>query len=203
MPILPLETFLYPDDLLDESGSSSAPLEMDEKPWWVLHTRPRTEKKLARSLLEREHGFFLPLLQKRSAPQGRKCISYVPMFPGYVFLHGAYEARLAALETNLIVQVLPVPDPQQLKEDLTRVHRLMLSRAPLSPEQTLLPGTPVEIIDGPFVGMRGKLLAGLKSGWRLLVEVRFLQCGVSVEIEPWMVRVLDAAEEEAVLAGGL
>ena len=58
MPLLPLEPFLFPDDLLSgELGQGPV-----EGPgcWWVLHTRPRAEKSLARSLLRRNHPFFLP-----------------------------------------------------------------------------------------------------------------------------------------------
>ena len=76
----------------------------------------------------------------------------------------------------------------------------MVSKAPLTAEQTLLPGTPVEIIDGPFCGLRGRFL-GRGGSFRLFVEVKFLQCGVSVEIEPEMVQVIET--KEPLLAGGL
>jgi transcription antitermination factor NusG len=98
------------------------------------------------------------------------------------------------------VQVLPVADQQRIYNDLNRVHRLIVSQAPLTPETTLLPGTPVEIIEGPFAGLEGKML-GRGSGWRLFVEVKFLQRGVSVEIDPWMARPLET--RQPALAGGL
>ena len=114
------------------------------------------------------------------------------MFPSYVFLHGNHDARLTALATNLIVQVLPVVDQQRLHGDLLNVHRLILSQLPLTAEQTLPTGTPVEILEGPFAGLQGKLL-GRGSHCRLFIEVKFLQRGVSVEMEPGMVRALGAA----------
>ena len=98
-----------------------------------------------------------------------------------------------ALATNLIVQVLPVVDQQRLHSDLADVHRLIVSQAVLTPEHTLPPGSPVEIIDGPFAGMHGKLLSH-GSGCRLFIEVKFLQRGVSVAMEPWMVRGLGAGQ---------
>jgi transcription antitermination factor NusG len=69
----------------------------------------------------------------------------------------------------------------------------MVSGKPITPESTLLPGTPVEIVDGPFAGLRGKFLSHT-SGCRLFVEVRFLRCGVSVEIERRMVKTLETTE---------
>ena len=47
MPLLPLEPFIYPPDLLTKLGQT---VEATEK-WWVLYTRPRAEKVLARKLL--------------------------------------------------------------------------------------------------------------------------------------------------------
>jgi transcriptional antiterminator RfaH len=49
----------------------------------------------------------------------------------------------------------------------------------------------VEIISGPFAGLEGKVLRRGKQ-LKLFVEVRFLQQGVSVEIESWMIQPLEA-----------
>jgi transcription antitermination factor NusG len=188
MAISPLETFLYPDKLLE------APLlEPGEERWWVLHTRPRAEKQVASRLHRHQSAFFLPLLCKRYENKSRKFESHLPMFPSYVFLHGTHDARLAALATNLVVQVLPVVDQQRLHSDLANVHRLIVSEAPLTAEHALTPGSPVEIIEGPFAGMQGKML-GNGSGCRLFIEVKFLQRGVSVAVEPWKVRSLRTAQ---------
>ena len=46
MPLLPPETTLYPSDLLARPADPGA-----EARWWVIHTRPRAEKNLARKLL--------------------------------------------------------------------------------------------------------------------------------------------------------
>jgi transcriptional antiterminator RfaH len=186
MPLLPLEPFLFPDTLLVD------PARLPESgTWWVLHTRPRTEKALARRFLDREMAFFLPLYQRIWRSRGRTLTSHVPLFPGYIFLHGDADKRLQALETNLVAQVLPVPDQSHLHADLSRVHHLMISGSPLAPERQLQPGTPVRIISGAFAGMEGKVLKDGRQ-MRLLVEVRFLHQGVSVEIESWMLEPLQS-----------
>jgi transcriptional antiterminator RfaH len=199
MPLLPLEPFLYPDTLLAEAGPLPGPGR-----WWVLHTRPRAEKALARRFLSREVPFFLPLYKHSRRSRGRTLTSHVPLFPGYVFLHGDGGERLLALETNLVAQVLPVPDQSQLHADLARVHRLMASDSPLSPQPRLAPGTPVRIISGVFAGMEGTVLRDGRN-LRLLVEVRFLHQGVSVEIEAWMLEACPrpCAEDRHAVAGRL
>jgi transcriptional antiterminator RfaH len=185
MPVLPLEPYVHPDDLL------SRPLvtESGEDRWWVLHTRPRTEKTLARQFLRRSIPFFLPLYQRQWRSRGRLLSSYNPLFPGYVFLYGDSQARLTALETNLVALVLPVEDQGQLHGDLRRVYQLMSTGAPLTPEERLEPGTLVEITSGPLTGLEGRFIRRGKE-LKVLVEVQFLQRGVSVEIESWMIQPL-------------
>jgi len=187
MPLLPLETYIAPDDLLETSLIPEA----DSASWWVLHTRPRAEKSLARHLLGRNLSYFLPLYQRQWRSRGRVFRSYMPLFPGYIFLHGDAESRLHALTTNQVVRTLAVADPDGLRADLVRVHRMMQAGMLLAPEEQLQPGTAVEVVAGPLAGLEGKILRRGKE-LRFFVEVRLLQCGVSVEIEGWMIRPLSS-----------
>jgi transcriptional antiterminator RfaH len=183
MPLLPLEPFVAPptlfaDDLPETAGPGR---------WWVLHTRPRAEKGLARQCLRRDLAFFLPLHKRQWRSRGRLFCSHVPLFPGYLFLYGDGAGRLAALETNLVARCLPVEDQARLHADLARVHRLIVAEAPLTPEERLEPGDLVDIVAGPLAGLQGKVLRRGKQ-LKLLVEVQFLQRGVSAEIESWMLQ---------------
>src|SRR5262249_23578408 len=121
MPLLPPEPFLFPENLLDPAYDLTDPAGR----WWVLHTRPRAEKALARKFSHRQMAFFLPLHQKVWRSRGRMFSSHLPLFPGYVFLHGDEGARLAALETNAVARVLVVEDQRQLHRDLAAVYRLI------------------------------------------------------------------------------
>ncbi len=187
MPLLPMETYVLPDDLL----SDAAPEEMDAADWWVLHTKPRAEKSLARHFSARNLSFFLPLYQHQWRNRGRLFRAHLPLFPGYIFLSGDAETRLAALETNQIVRAIPVADARQLRSDLARIHRMMQGGMVLAPEEQLLPGTPVEIVAGPLAGMEGKIIQR-GNQMRFFVEIHMLQRGVSVEIEGWMIRICNA-----------
>ena len=186
MPLLPPEPFLYPENLLEDgSGEGSG-----AGTWWVLHTRPRAEKALARKFLGSRLDFFLPLAKKEWRNRGRLFTSHLPLFPGYVFLRGDGQARLRALETNQVAHVLPVPDPARLRADLARVYHVMLADLLMTPEDRLQPGTPVVVVGGPLTGLEGKVLRRGKE-LRFFIEVHLLQRGVSVEVESWMIRPLD------------
>lgn len=185
MPLLALETHLYPQDLLGRSASDP-----EQHRWWVLRTRPRTEKTLARLCAVRQLPFYLPLYHKRWRSGARLQSSYPPLFPGYLFLRGDELTRQAALETRFVAQVLMVADQSQLHADLVRVHHLIQVGAPLTPEDRLQPGARVLITRGPLAGLEGKLVRRDKST-RFFLEVRMLQRAVSVEIDNAMVAPLN------------
>jgi len=185
MPIVPAEICLFPDRLLDQS-----PTTVDASArWWVLHTRPRAEKAVARQLLGREVGFYLPLYEHRLTSGGRVRSSFLPLFPGYVFLHGNDEHRRVALETNQIAQTLPVTDQLELFADLQRIRRVLETRQNLTPEQRLQPGTPVRIVAGALAGVTGVVIRQGRQ-LRFVVAVSFLQSGASIDVESWMIEPL-------------
>jgi transcriptional antiterminator RfaH len=182
MPILPAEPDLYPPDLWTRSEGPSP-----DRPWWCLHTRPRQEKAVARELWHRGLTFYLPIvLQETRTPAGRRIRSRVPLFNGYMFLQGEDDARRAALETNRLVQVLPVPDPDLLVADLKQVERMLRSGVPIVPEPTYPVGARVRIATGPLAGLVGVVLKR-GSGDRFVAVVRMLGVGAAVDLRDWQV----------------
>ena len=85
MPILAPEPAIVPENLL-----STAEGESDAK-WWVLHTRPRTEKALTRRLLPHGVSYFLPQYEQRRRTGGRTTTTQLLLFPNYVFIHANAE----------------------------------------------------------------------------------------------------------------
>jgi transcription antitermination factor NusG len=191
MPRLQLEQHLSAADLFVRPRAEA----VLSSRWWVMHTKPRTEKALARRLNLLGRDFFLPLYPHRTLRGGRVQRSFLPLFPGYLFVHGTDEDRLDALKTNFVVQCLTVVDQRQLHEDLQSVHRLMTDGAGLAPEDRLVPGAAVEIVHGALQGMEGRVIRRDRQP-RFVVEVRLLQRGVSVELESWMIAPLGTASAE-------
>ena len=93
----------------------------------MLHTKPRQEKSLARQLGDKQLPFYLPVVARRVPVRGRVLTSFVPLFPGYVFLLADRDERVAALATARVVRSLVVPDQTLLWNDLRQVQRLIAS----------------------------------------------------------------------------
>ncbi len=179
MPILPPEPHLYPETLFE------APAEAEERTWWVLYTRPRQEKSLARQLLKLQIPFYLPVVTSRNRIRGRILESQLPLFPNYLFLRAGADERLAALDTRRVVRSLAVPQQARFQEDLSRVRQLLLAGLPVRPEDRLVPGTTVKIRSGPLAGLRGVILR-TSTGQRFVVQIDFIQRGASVLLDDYM-----------------
>lgn len=186
MPILPQEPDVYPEDLFDQNGA----VESSDVQWWALYTLARREKDLMRRLRGLKVPFYGPLAPKKTrSASGRVRVSYIPLFPGYVFVCGDEEHRRLALTTNCISRVLPVPDTVELMHDLQQVRQLILSDAPLSPESRLQAGMRVRVRSGVLAGVEGVVIKRHGKD-RLLVAVEFLQQGASVSLEDYEVEPL-------------
>ena len=187
MPLLKRGPEIFPQALFE--------LTENESPWFVAHTRSRQEKALARYLLPLRIPFYLPVTERVVRRRGRTLTSYLPLFPGYVFLRGRSVERVAALRSNLIARVLEVREQDLLSRELEELRRLQLSGASLEPAPLYAPGDPVRITDGPFRGYRGTVLQE-RGRLRLIVSVSMLRQSVAVELD--RASVLPASDREIV-----
>ncbi len=181
MPILPKQRDLFPADLFD--GDPVPSVAACAARWVAFYTLARREKDLARRLESLEIPFFAPLVSRRlPSAGGRIRASWVPLFPGYVFSLVDDEQRRAALATNTISRWLSVPDQRMLEDDLRGIKRLIDTEMPLTPESRLEQGQSVRVRSGPLRGMEGTVVSR-KGEQRLVVAVRFLNQGASIELE--------------------
>jgi transcription antitermination factor NusG len=155
--------------------------------WWVLHTKPRAEKVIAGILASKRISYFLPLYKQQRRIQRRQVTSFLPLFPGYMFIHGGDEERVVAFETNRIANCIHVEDQTGLDRDLSRINASLNSGLPMLPEERIQPGTPAEIVNGPLAGHQGIIVrAGNKM--KFVIEVNFLQRGAAIEVDSSMIR---------------
>jgi len=188
MPILPAEPDLHPADLWDDP--STIPAKKTAARWWCLHAKPRQEKAVARDLRRGDLTYYLPqAAQETRTPKGRKVRSVVPLFPGYVFLHGDWDDRASALKGNRLVAVLKVDDQEALESDLRQIQRMLGSGLPIEAEPEIPAGSLVRIKEGPLAGLEGRVIKRL-NGSHFVAAVRFLGRGARVQLHDWEVEAL-------------
>jgi len=176
MPLLAKETEIAPETIFDLS-----------EPWSVAHVRSRQEKVLARHLLENSIPFYLPQIEKTTARAGRRFVSWVPLFGGYVFFRGGRDARQRALRSNVIASLIDVQDQERLDRELRQIRELQLMGASLIPLPEFAAGDAVKIDEGAFAGYEGVVVRTAKRD-RLLISISLLRKTVAVEFPQTAVR---------------
>lgn len=148
--------------------------------WYVLHVKPRTEKKVLAYLARYGAWRYVPMYVKETRVQRRKVRTLLPLFPGYVFARLNPEQRLNMLKTNLLVRLIEIPYPRETIHQLRQIaHAGRL--APLTPRESFHPGEEVRVKAGPFYGLTGRIDQVTSE---LILEVNILGRAVSVAINP-------------------
>lgn len=158
--------------------------------WFVLRTRSRQEKILARELAGKNVEHFLPLVTCTRFYGGRKARVEVPLFPGYLFLHGELDDAYAVDRSGRIAQIILVPNQDLLDSELRSLHAALSVNATLNPYPYLTAGVRVEVREGPLRGIQG-VVAQQGARDRLILQVKTLGQAVSVEIEASLLEVVD------------
>jgi len=189
--LFPLNLLDGNDGLLEDNGEAQSSSEfegarlagLDNEPtWWLLHTKPRQEKKLAEQLAKFEISHYLPVTKCKAITRGRARITWSPLFSGYFFLRGTPDQRLRALETNRLVATHRVDDGEELCTQLRELANLIEKGIPLTAEARLAAGRRVRVKSGSFQNMEGTVIKrGGKT--RLFIMVNQLLGGVSMEVE--------------------
>ncbi len=159
--------------------------------WYALYTRSRFEKKLLSELTDRSIEVFLPMREVLSRWKDRKKRIWMPLFPGYIFVHqiDTPANRYRVLNIPGAVRFVgseghaePVPD-----EQLEAVRRFLESSISIDPYPYLQVGKRVEVVAGPLKGIQG-ILVKKKGKFRFVLQVDLIRQAVSVEIDASDVR---------------
>ncbi len=186
MPILKQESDLFPNDLLEKEDLLSQP----DHFWWCVYTLSRREKGLMRKLRELKVAHYGPVIPKRfRSPNGRLRTSWIPLFPNYVFMFGNDQSRISALTTNCINRCEKIEDSGQLVQDLKRIHSIIASGVPMTPEGMLSPGNSVRVKSGHFAGFEGTVIRR-EGKTRFSITIQYLSQGVSVEMDEGLLEAI-------------
>jgi transcription antitermination factor NusG len=158
-------------------------------PWFALHVRSRCEKIVYESLRSKGLEAFLPQYKHERQWGSRRRVSFLPLFPGYVFCQFDPSNRLPVLVVPGVITVVGA-GKQPLPVDFSEIDALRRVVAEgLLPEPTTFHhvGQPVVICSGPLRGVRG-IIVRHKNKERLILTVSLLQRSAAVDVQASWVR---------------
>lgn len=158
--------------------------------WYVLHVKPRTEKKMAEYSGKLELQHYLPLREETKIYQRRKVTVQKPVFPGYFFVSFDLEGRVELLKSNNIVRIINVPDQRALLHELAQVRKALNVDATLGAVNALAKGRFVRITAGPFMGVEG-MVSGIKGTNVVRLNVDLIGQAIAVEVDKDYLELLD------------
>jgi len=159
-------------------------------PWYVLHLRPRTEKKVAEHCARSGISHFLPLRSETKIYQRRKVTVEKPVFPGYLFVAMDRDGRLTVLKTNHVVRIMEPGSRRVLLHQLAQVRRALRVDPGLIAASGLRKGRRVRITGGPFMGIEG-VISEMKGMTRVSLNVEIVGQSVAVVVDPGFLEAID------------
>ena len=161
----------------ESSGTDTLPQ------WFAVYTTPRHEKHVSEILAERQIEAFLPLYRtNRQWKKSRPVVLELPLFPTYVFVRIARQARGAVLGTPGVLSIVgssreawPLPDLE------INALRSGLRERKIEPHPYLVVGERVRIMAGVMAGVEG-VLVRKKNDLRVVLSLDTIMRSVAVEV---------------------
>ena len=156
---------------------------MRTRTWYVLHVKPRTEKRVDERLAIMHVFHYLPLVRKETRVQRRKVVRHLPVFPGYVFTRLFPEERGEILGTRQIVRTIPVTDPRRMIHQLRQIEHARRLPADFRLAETFAEGECVRVVSGPLRGLEGQVRRTGKTA-SIVLTVDILGRAIEASVEP-------------------
>ena len=155
--------------------------------WTAVRVKPRTEKIVKSHCGKFDIPAYLPLRRRVRRYQRRKVETYLPMFPGYLFVQvdeASYRDLHRSHKIVWIASVSEGPQEDQLIQELHDIQKLeeLANRAEIMVQPEIKPGTPVLITSGPLRGTEG-IVEQRHNTTRVTINVDILGQSASVDMD--------------------
>lgn len=168
--------------------------------WYLVHTKPRQERRARENLFNQGYECWLPQLRAEKVRQRKLVVVDEPLFPRYLFIHLPPGINWAPVRSTLGVTTIvrfggvPARVPPAVLDAL-RAEEARRRESPVTPQ--FASGQEVEILTGPFAGVRGVFdIADGES--RALVLIEMLQKQARLPVPVAALRAVPQEETGAV-----
>jgi transcription antitermination factor NusG len=165
-----------------------------ELKWYVVYTRPNSERKVASSITEMGIESYLPMHKVVRQWSDRKKKMEVPLFTGYVFVKVDDVRRVVLFSIQELVKFVSIDKkPVVVRETEILTIKNVLNRdfGDISIEEYFQEGMKVKITQGQFAGLEGEVITKCNKS-RLVIKVDGLRKAFSFEISTKAAMVVDA-----------
>ncbi|HEX9511602.1 MAG TPA: UpxY family transcription antiterminator [Puia sp.] len=162
------------------------------KNWYVVYTKPRWEKKVARQLEQKGIEHYCPLAKVQRQWSDRKKIVLEPLFSAYVFVHLEETQQLPVKQTDGVMNfVYWLKKPAVIREEeIDTIKRFLNEYQNVKLEKTSVNvNDHVKVISGPLMERQGNVLEIRNK----TVKVSLPSLGYSIvaEIEKTNIEILN------------
>jgi transcription antitermination factor NusG len=158
--------------------------------WYVLHLRPRAEKKAVEFCRAMDIESYLPLRRETKIYQRRKVTVEKPLFPGYAFANFSLEGKAKLLTFQHLIRMIPPSNEESFLKQLEQVRLALTADPTLNSCKPLKRGTRVRITGGPFMGIEG-IVQNLKNANKVHLNIELISRALSVEVERDFLELVD------------
>ncbi len=155
---------------------------MPELLWFVAHTRPRREKKLAEYCERQGIACTLPCYDSPHKYRGKTVVFRKPLFPGYVFLQLEPARKDTVRQNEHVANLLDVFDQETFRQQLTDILLALDSNLGVRLAPAIGEGMRVRIKAGPLQGIEGwvEQRYGMTT---VLLRLDFISQAAAVKLE--------------------
>ena len=161
-----------------------------ESAWYVAHTRPRCEKKVAEFAAREGFEVTLPLFKSVKKYPGKVVIFEKPLFPNYVFLRRLPQERKKVYQNDLVANLLEIADQRTFQEQLEAIITALETDYEIVALPHISVGKRAKIIAGALRGMEG-YIEERQGKLLVLLRLDFIRQAAAVRVDASDLQVID------------
>ncbi|HTG43035.1 MAG TPA: transcription termination/antitermination NusG family protein [Verrucomicrobiae bacterium] len=176
--------------MTNDSEEAAAGEPPGELAWYVAHTRPRCEKKLAEYCTREGCSVTLPLYKSLKRYPGKTVTFEKPLFPNYLFLRLFAHQRKKIYQSDYVANLLDVPDQQSFQEQLENILAALETDYEICALPHITTGKHVKITSGALRGMEG-YVEERHGKFLVLLRLDFIAQSAAVKIDALDLEVIE------------
>lgn len=124
----------------------------NQRHWFALYTKPRSEFKAAKQIEETAVEFYLPSVTRLKQWSDRKKKVTEPLLRGYIFIFADEKERILSLSQPSVVRcVCDKGSPAKIPSwQIDNLRKMLQTDTEYIIKEGLVPGVKIRILDGPF-----------------------------------------------------